>query len=344
MLENKRQKSMSKTIPPNKSGLFISKIGLLIIFVCVSLMLSMGFGTAELGYKDVWQCITNECARPIYETILLDIRFPRVLMGFSAGFALAAAGAIMQNVTRNPLADPYLFGIVAGAGLGATISGLLPEHLQAISLPLAAFLGALLAVSIVIIVIMGNNWRRIEHLLLAGVAVSFLLSAFTSFILYFGEAFASNRVIFWMMGSLSRADYYALSWIIPVVLLCCGLALIFSRQLDALLLSDESARSLGVNVGKLRLLALVVCAAMTAVIVSYCGGIGFVGLMIPHIVRPYFGLTTAKLLLCSGLVGGCFLVWVDVIARTIVPGQEIPIGVITSVVGSIFFLFLMRRM
>lgn len=324
-------------------GKSLSKIGILIILVMFSILLSMGFGTAELGYQKVWQCLTDECQRPIYQTILWDIRFPRVLMGFLAGFALAAAGALMQNVTRNPLADPYLFGIVAGAGLGATLSGLLPQHLQAISLPLAAFIGALFAVSIVVVVLMGNNWRRVEHLLLAGVAVSFLLSAFTSLILYFGEAFASNRVIFWMMGSLARADYYALSWVIPVICICLILALVFARQLDALLLSDESARTLGVNVDKLRLLALIVCAAMTAVIVSYCGGIGFVGLMIPHIVRPFFGLTTAKLLLSSGLVGGCFLIWVDVVARTIVPGQEIPIGVITSVIGSLFFLFIMRK-
>lgn len=317
---------------------------LLLALVALSLVLSMGFGSAELGFGSVWQCLAKSCEKSIYETILLDIRLPRVLMGFLAGFGLAAAGALMQNVTRNPLADPYLFGIVAGAGLGATLSGLLPEQFHVFSLPLAAFLGALFAVCIVITVLMHNSWRRIEHLLLAGVAVSFLLSAFTNFILYFGEAFAANRVIFWMMGSLARADYQALSYVFPVILVSCLLALIYARQLDALLLSDESARTLGVNVAKVRLIALVVCAAMTAVIVSYCGGIGFVGLMIPHIVRPFFGITTAKLLLCAGLIGGCFLVWVDVVARTIVPGQEIPIGVITSVIGSVFFLFLMRRM
>ncbi len=327
----------------NKVAIYPRLLLLTVLVVC-SLLLSMGFGTAELDFANVWQCLSDQCQRPIYQTILLDIRLPRVLMGFLAGFALAAAGALMQNVTRNPLADPYLFGIVAGAGLGATLSGLLPQHLQAFSLPLAAFLGALFAVAIVVLVIVNHNWRRIEHLLLAGVAVSFLLSSITNFILYFGEAFASNRVIFWMMGSLARADYQAIALVSPVVLACSVLVLVFARQLDALLLSDESARTLGVHVDRLRLLALVVCAAMTAMIVSYCGGIGFVGLMIPHIVRPFIGKTTAKLFICSGLVGGGFLVWVDVIARTIVPGQEIPIGVITSVVGSVFFLFIMRRM
>ncbi|WP_448563469.1 FecCD family ABC transporter permease [Thalassotalea ganghwensis] len=316
---------------------------ILLLISVTSIILAMGFGSAELGFKQLIACLIGDCEKPIYNTILTEIRLPRVLMGFLAGFALAGAGALMQNVTRNPLADPYLFGIVAGAGLGATIAGYLPEPYQVIGLPLAAFIGAMLAVAIVVIVIMQNNWRKIEHLLLAGVAVSFLLSAVTSFILYFGEAFASNRVIFWLMGSLSRADYHALMWALPVIMACFAIALVYARQLDALLLSDESARTLGVHVEKLRILTLVLCAAMTAVIVSFCGGIGFVGLMIPHIVRPFFGLTAARLLISAGIIGGCFLVWVDVFARTIIPGQEIPIGVITSVIGSVFFLMLMRR-
>lgn len=323
---------------------FFPGILILATLVLLSLLLSMGFGTTEIGFAQVWQCVSSQCQQPIYQTILLDIRLPRVLMGFLAGFALAGAGALMQNVTRNPLADPYLFGIVAGAGLGATISSLLPEYLQTFSLPLAAFLGALFAVFIVMTILMNNNWRRVEHLLLAGVAVSFLLSAITNFILYFGEAFETNRVIFWMMGSLARANYDAIALIAPVILICTFIAMMFSRQLDALLLSDESARTLGVNVTFTRILSLCICAAMTAVVVAYCGGIGFVGLMIPHIVRPFFGFTIAKLMLGAGLVGGCFLIWVDVISRTILPGQELPIGVITSVIGSVFFLFLMRRM
>lgn len=316
----------------------------LIAIVLLTLMFATGFGVTEVDHYQVWQCFTSSCSKNIYQTIIFDVRLPRVLLGFVAGAGLAICGALMQNVTRNPLADPYLFGIVAGAGLGATLSSLLPESIQFLSLPVAAFIGALIAVFLVIMVVIQNNWRQISHLLLAGVAVSFLLSAITSFILYTGEAFAANRVIFWLMGSLTRADQQTLLIIFPVIIVSTGIALLLSRQLDALLLSDESARTLGVNVEKLRIIILILCAACTAVIVAYCGGIGFIGLMVPHIVRSLFSITTARLLLGSGLLGGCFLVWVDVIARTAIDGQEIPIGVITSAMGSIFFLLLLRKM
>ncbi|MEW6996467.1 FecCD family ABC transporter permease [Colwelliaceae bacterium BS250] len=317
---------------------------LLLGLVCITFMFSIGFGVSIVDHSAVWQCLTSECEQQIYKTILLDIRLPRVLLGFLAGFGLAISGALLQNVTRNPLADPYLFGIVAGAGLGATLAALLPASIQFISTPVAAFIGSLIAIAIVLAVVFNNNWRRIEHLLLAGVAVSFLLSSMTSFILYTGEAFATNRVIFWLMGSLATADHNALMWIAPVVLLSALVSIALARQLDALLLSDESARTLGVNVNRLRLLILIICAASTAVIVSFCGGIGFVGLMIPHIIRHFVGITSIKLIIGSGLLGGCFLVIVDVIARTALEGQEIPIGVITSALGSVFFLLLMRKM
>lgn len=322
------------------------KVSLLLIsgLVVFSLIASMGFGVVELGHKAVWQCITQSCEKNIYDTILWEIRFPRVLLGFIAGFGLAIAGALMQNVTRNPLADPYLFGIVSGAGLGATLTQFLPTTVQLITLPIASFLGSLLAVGIILIVLYQNNWRRIEHLLLAGVAVSFLLSSLTSFILYSGEAFSTNRVIFWLMGSLARADSMALLWISPVIIVATIIAILLGRQLDALLLSDDSARTLGIKVERLRIITLILCAAITAVIVSYCGGISFIGLMIPHIVRPFVGITSSKLFIAAGLVGGCFLVWVDVIARTALGGQEIPIGVITSAMGSLFFLALLRKM
>ena len=170
-----------------------------------------------------------------------------------------------------------------------------------------------------------------------------MLAALTQFMLYFGEPFATNRVIFWLMGSLARVEMSNFYIIASILLLAIFIIIALHRQIDALLLGDESAASLGVNVDKLRLLMLGLCAALTATIVAYCGGIGFVGLMIPHIVRQLIGVTTLKLVLGSALIGGAFLIWVDIIARTALNDAEIPIGIITSALGSIFFLFIMVR-
>ncbi|TKB45192.1 iron ABC transporter permease [Thalassotalea mangrovi] len=308
----------------------------------ISAVFSLSMGTQSVGFEALYACLFEQCLRPFDQQILFDIRLPRIITGFVAGFGLAMTGALMQNITRNPLADPYLFGIVAGAGLGVTLMSFFADSM-ALPVPLAAFTGALLAVLLVIGIVFNRHWQRTEFLLLAGVAVSFLLGAITSFTLYLSDAFAANRVIFWLMGSLARSDDLAIAWIVPVIIIGLCISLLLSRQLDALLLSDESAQSLGVSVNQVRIIMLIVCAAITGVIVAFCGGIGFVGLMIPHLVRKWVGITTAKLLVFSGLYGGGFLMLVDVIARTALEGQEIPIGVITAAIGSIFFLALMRR-
>ncbi|MDX1391565.1 MAG: iron ABC transporter permease, partial [Rheinheimera sp.] len=274
--------------------------------------------------------------------VIWQIRLPRLLCAMLVGAGLAIAGAILQNASRNPLADPYLFGLMAGAGLGATVvSIVLPQQL--VSLALGAFAGALFAVALVFTVCAGQQWRKIEVTLLAGVAVSFMLSAISSFILYFAEPFAANRIMFWLMGSLGRTDWHSVMIIAPVLLAVFLLALALRRQLDALLLSDDSARTLGVNTMRVRLVLLLATALLTACIVSQCGGIAFVGLMIPHIVRHFFGVTSVRLLLGSALLGALFLLWVDNLARTVMPQQEIPLGVITSLAGSVFFLLIMRK-
>jgi len=266
---------------------------------------------------------------------------PRVLVGFVAGASLACAGAILQNITRNPLADPYLFGIVAGAGLGATIASIGFNEQLTIALPLAAFLGALFAV--IMVFALANIMQKIEQLLLAGVAISFMLSAITQFMLYTSEPLAANRVLFWLMGSLARVEMQHFYLISLVMIMALIIIMAFHRQIDALALGDETASTLGVNVTKLRLLMLAICAALTAVIVAYCGGIAFIGLMIPHIVRQLVGSNTVRLLAGSVFLGGSFLIWVDVIARSAINNLELPIGIITSVIGSLFFLFVMFK-
>lgn len=319
------------------------------LLALVSVFLSLGFGSANI--EQVWSCLIGSCSDPLQQMIFFDIRLPRVIAGFMVGAGLAVAGSALQNVTRNGLADPYLFGVVAGAGLGASVVIMLPIMLDwpdvgvrsSVALPVGAFTGALLAVLMVQGLAVSALARSTEQLLLAGVAISLMLSAITHLILFIGEPFAANQVLFWLMGSLSRIEPVNLYVIGPVVMLGSAVLLVLGRRLDALLLGDDNAFNLGVNATSLRSLILVLCAALTAVIVTYCGGIGFVGLMVPHIVRQWFGVTSRTLIVGCWLCGGTFLVWVDVIARSTVTGQEIPIGIITSAIGSMFFLLVMRQ-
>jgi iron complex transport system permease protein len=314
---------------------------LLLVISLFSIAAALTFGAADISLTQLGNCLFSQCNNQISETVIWQIRLPRVLVGFAAGAGLACAGAILQNTTRNPLADPYLFGIVSGAGLGATIASLAFSEQLSIALPLAAFLGALFSVSLVFV--LATVMRRIEQLLLAGVAVSFMLSAISQFLLYLGEPMATNRVLFWLMGSLANVDMSQFYLIASVVVLSVIVILAYHRHIDALALGDETASTLGVNVNKLRLTMLALCAALTATVVAYCGGIAFVGLMIPHIVRHLLGANTLKLIIGSSFIGGCFLVWVDVIARSAVNNLELPIGIITSILGSVFFLIIMTQ-
>jgi iron complex transport system permease protein len=336
----------------NKKWIFL---GLVVI---ASPFGALFFGAADLSSSELIQCITQGCQDPVNNMIFWEIRAPRVFVGFLVGAGLAVAGATLQNITRNGLADPYLFGVVSGAGLGASIATLLfdsklaeqlglmqmfPDLSFSLALPLAAFLGALFSVFLVQILAAKTFGSKTEHMLLAGIAVSFMLSALSHFILFLGEPFAANKVIFWLMGSLARVEIWYAWVMLPVVTISVAILLIYGRHMDALLLGDENAKTLGVQVTRLRILSLAICAALTACIVSYCGGIGFVGLMIPHIVRSWLGVTSRIVVIGCVLLGGCFMVWVDVLARVALPNQEIPIGIITAAIGSVFFLLVMSQ-
>lgn len=314
----------------------------LVLLLVISCLWCLNIGAVQLNWSQLLPCFVAPCDAPVQQQILLELRLPRLMLGLLAGAGLALSGALLQSLSRNMLADPYLFGIISGAGLGATLATLFfPEY--AIALPLAAFIGALLAMALVLGFAAIGGWQRLDTLILAGVAVSFLLSAVTSLLLYQSEAFAANRVMFWLMGSLARADYQGLIVIAPCLLLVFAIGCLFRRQLDALQWSDQTAQSLGVAVLPVRLMFLLLTAALTACIVAYCGGIGFVGLMIPHLVRLLLGGQTLVLLCGSMLCGSIFLIWVDAGARTLLPEQELPLGIITAGLGSLFFLLLLSR-
>ncbi|MFC4654614.1 MULTISPECIES: FecCD family ABC transporter permease [Rheinheimera] len=311
--------------------------GLLLLALLAVPVCSLLTGPLALSWSALWQA-----PDPMTATVLWQIRLPRILLAMVAGAGLALCGALLQNCCRNSLADPYLFGVVSGAALGATLHQLVLPHWPG-ALAFSAFAGSSLAILLVLVISRLGSGQRLETLLLCGVAISFLFSALSSALLYISEPFAANRVMFWLLGSLAQASYADLQLSVPLLLVLLAVSLLFRRQLDALLLTDESARSLGVPVTALRLMLLLGCAALTAVIVACCGGIAFIGLMVPHLVRRLFGLSSIALVLGATGLGAVFLLAVDTLSRSAFPSQELPVGVLTSAIGSVFFFSLVLR-
>lgn len=340
-----------------------------LILSLVSPILAVGFGAASISFSEVTAALLSVFGleselSAIKERIILELRLPRVLLAFLCGAGLSLAGAVLQTVTRNPLADPYLFGISSGASFGAVLviaamtGGALPfgsftlndtsfntvEWLGPLSqygITLGAFIGS--ALSVLLVVSLAGTGVQIERMLLSGVAVSFMFSAGTSLVLYASDPQAAASLLFWTLGSFSSAGWDNVVLPAVVVAGCMLVFLAFSRPLRTVLAGDENAKALGIDVRRLRFSMLLCSSLLTATLVANCGGIGFVGLMVPHIVRRLMWQQSRYVYSACLLFGGVFMVWVDVLARVLVSNSELPIGVITAAIGSVFFLLVLRR-
>ncbi|MEM7047380.1 MAG: iron ABC transporter permease [Pseudomonadota bacterium] len=330
--------------------------GLLLALIGISIIVSTAFGVVSIPLADVVTIFLTHLV-PNADTSGLDLmgqgkvrvvwelRWPRALLACAVGGGLACVGAVLQGATRNPLADPYLFGVSSGGVLGAVAHIVFIGERGLMTIPLAAFAGACLSLLMVTTLVQQKNTHvPAGRLILAGVAVSFALTAIANFILFLGDHRAINAIIFWLLGGLGRARWETV-WF-PIAAVICGVIVFsaFARQLNALAMGDESAMTLGIDVRRLRLVILVVCALVTGVLVSLSGAIAFVGLMIPHVVRAMIGADYRWVIPISAGVGAVFLIWIDVIARLVFAPQELPIGIITSGIGGIFFLFFIRRL
>ena len=316
-------------------------------FSILTLIIAMGTGSVSLSISQVFETLLscgasfNDCSvDAIYQKIIWEIRMPRVLMAFITGVGLSITGAILQSVTRNPLADPYLFGITSGSALGAVlviaaISGTI------ISITFGALLGGIFSV-VLMLTLAGKAAIQVEKLLLSGVAVSFMLSSFTGLVIYYSDPNTSSRLLFWLMGSFSNSQWEELY--LPFITTSLGLLLfiIYRKWISAIQVGDEGALTLGIPVSRLRLAMLILGSMITATLVAQVGGIGFVGLMIPHICRYLVGQQLHRVLFMCVVVGGAFMVWVDVIARSLLDGQILPVGIVTSAIGSIFFFIILK--
>ena len=292
----------------------------------------LGIFAHELGF--------NAAFSEAHMKILLQVRLPRAILGALVGAALSLAGVIVQGLFRNQLADPYVLGVSSGAALGAALSlTFLPAFIGVYTTPLAAFIGGLAAIFLVYNIVKLCGRFTANALLLAGIAVAYLFSAILSAVIWISSR-DSQGILLWIMGGLWGADWLKVEIASPIILSCAFIAFAYSRDLNALLLGEELAQSLGVNVNLLEKLLPILAALITSAAVSFSGAIGFIGLMMPHIMRLIVGPDHRILIPSSALAGGIFLMWADMLARYL---MEIPIGVITAMAGTPFFIYLMRR-
>lgn len=282
------------------------------------------------------------------DAIVWGVRLPRVLLGAAVGSGLAMCGVALQAMVRNMLADPYLLGINSGASTGAAAMMLfgvglgLGEH----ALSVSAFAGALAASLMVLLVARSAGRVTSLGLLLSGVAIGYALTAATSFLIFAsGSAEGARSMMFWLLGSLSPATWGSPLAVVAIVVLLTGVVLtLWGRRLDALAIGDETALVLGISPARFRTQLLVVVSLCIGVVVAASGSIGFVGLVIPHLARRLVGAAHVWVVPVSALLGAIFLVWADLLARTLMQPQELPIGIITALVGAPFLLYLLRRM
>jgi ABC-type Fe3+-siderophore transport system permease subunit len=273
------------------------------------------------------------------EAVLLQLRLPRVLLGALVGAGLAVAGAAYQGVFRNPLADPYLLGAAAGAGLGATLV-IAYSPVQSVGpigiVPLAAFAGALIGVGCALALGTVAGGSHSPTLLLAGIAVAAFLAAAQTLVQQ-SNTDDLRQIYGWMIGQLGSSRWSDLLLVLPYLAVSCAVLLGCGRALDVLAVGDDEAASLGVHPGRLRLVVILAASLATASAVAVSGLIGFVGLVVPHIVRRLVGGSYLRVLPMSVLVGGAFLVLADLVARVVLAPAELPIGVVTAFIGAPFF-------
>lgn len=333
---------------------------LLALALPLSLMGAVCFGTVDLPLGKVYTVIGHEFSHLVFRTpfppewapgtavhdVVWLIRLPRLVLGAAVGAGLSVCGAVMQAVVKNPLADPYVLGISSGASLGATLALLLGvgTALGSRYVGAMAFLGTFgVSLGVMALANLGGRATTVK-LLLSGAAVSAVCGAASNFVIYLSDAdHAAAQVVRWTMGSLAAADWAGNGMITAVSAAGTLFFRTQSRTLNLMLLGDENAVTLGTDLHPWRILYLLVASLMVGLAVFYAGVIGFVGLVIPHGVRMLFGTDHRKLIPLSALSGGVFLIWADVLCRSILPGNEIPIGVLTALLGAPVFLYLMAR-
>jgi iron complex transport system permease protein len=320
----------------------------LLLLLLLSALLAITLGPADITPGEVWSVILHHFGllpespvSRLRDAIVWELRLPRVLVAMGTGAGLALAGTVMQALTRNPLADPYLLGLSSGAALGAVIFLLAGA---ALLMPLGAFLGSTGALVLALLIARLLGGATPSRAILAGICISALATAATSFLIFWSATGDSYReILSWLMGSLSGSLWSDAALVFAALVLCAPIILFSGRALDAFAFGDTSAAALGIDVPRLRWTLLGSTALLTGIMVAVGGAIGFVGLVVPHVVRLAIGSRHKALLPHAMLVGAIFMLWADTVARTLFDPRELPVGIITALVGAPIFLVVLLR-
>ncbi|MEU4775491.1 iron ABC transporter permease [Micromonospora sp. NPDC023633] len=320
------------------------------VLLVVLILVAAAVGSVHVSVGDtgriVWAHLTGAtpAVDPAHDQIVWTFRIPRVLLAALCGAGLAVAGVVLQALVANPLADPFILGVSAGGSVGAvTVMALGAGTLGGLGVSGAAFVGAMLAVALVFT--LGQQSGRLNpvRLVLAGVAISYVFTSITSLLQLQTTPNNMRQIMFWLLGSVAGARWEQLQVAGVVVLAVTVLLTLYARQFNALVTGDESATALGIDVKRLRIVSIVLTSLLAGVLIAVAGGIGFVGLMVPHLVRLAFGVDHRRVLPLAALVGAVYLVIVDLLCRTVDPPNELPLNILTALFGAPFFIWLMRR-
>jgi iron complex transport system permease protein len=305
-------------------------------------MLSLGMGDVPIRIGDLPHILSDK--ESMEYGVLAYIRIPRTLLGFAIGGSLSLTGAILQGIYRNPLVEPYTLGISGGASLGVTFAIVAGLHLiNILFLPLAGFTGAFATLFLVYTLSLGRDGLSINRMLLIGVMISFISSSLMMFLMSITSTENIHGIVFWIMGSLNESNNAMITVMVALSVFCLIVSYLFVIPLNALRLGEEKARHLGFNANNVIRILFIITSLLTGACIAVAGIIGFVGLVIPHVVRLWVGSDYRIVLIASFLSGSIFLILCDVMARTIISPNELPIGVITGIVGGVAFILLLSN-
>lgn len=334
------------------TGIKKSLIGTFLTLLIVSIILNITIGAFSISIFELVEALLNPNENQIYYQVITDIRFPRIALGVLVGIAFGISGAMMQTLFKNPLADPGLIGVSAGASAGVVIFMLLAKFLPEIfysgflsylSLPFSAFLGAVITIFVIYKLASVYNKVAVTVMLLAGIAINAMLGALVGLFTYVSTEEELKSFTFWTMGSLADGDLKVILTLVPIVLITYIFAHKKKVELNLMLLGEDEARNSGVNAERLKKMIIFFVSLSIGASVAFCGIIGFIGLIVPHIARQLVGSNHKFFVPLSAILGAFVLLWADSLARTIVAPAELPIGIITAILGAPFFLWLLMK-